>query len=78
METATYPECKGANCGCTDGVSHSAECLAEYDAATAMSYDEQRMHHPDSGTGWKCYVCNYGGTANNYANRFCANCHCSR
>jgi hypothetical protein len=24
--------CKGTNCGCTDGVSHSAECRAEHDA----------------------------------------------
>lgn len=22
--------CKGMNCGCTDGVSHSVECRAEY------------------------------------------------
>lgn len=25
--------CKGMNCGCTDGVSHSVECRAEYAAA---------------------------------------------
>jgi hypothetical protein len=24
--------CKGMNCGCTDGVSHSVECRAEYQA----------------------------------------------
>ena len=28
-----YPPCKGANCGCTDGVSHSSECFAEHEAA---------------------------------------------
>lgn len=77
-EARSYPACKGKNCGCTDGRSHSPECRAEHDAATALPYDEKWLHHPDSGTGWKCYVCNYGGTANNYANRFCANCHCSR
>lgn len=27
------PPCKGTNCGATDGVSHSAECKAEHDAA---------------------------------------------
>lgn len=31
---ATLPACKGANCGATDGVSHSAECKAEHNAAT--------------------------------------------
>jgi hypothetical protein len=24
--------CEGTNCGCTDGISHSAECRAEHDA----------------------------------------------
>jgi hypothetical protein len=28
----TYPACKGKNCGCTDGRSHSSECLAEHEA----------------------------------------------
>ena len=31
----TYPPCKGMNCGCTDGVSHSLECQAEHAAAIA-------------------------------------------
>ena len=25
-----YPACKGTNCGCTDGRSHSTECKQEY------------------------------------------------
>ena len=73
-----YPACKGTNCGCTDGRSHSAECVAEYEECTKMPYDEKYLHHPDTGTGWKCYVCGYGGAANNYANTFCVNCHCHR
>ena len=28
-----YPACKGRNCGCTDGRSHSAECQEEHDDA---------------------------------------------
>ena len=28
-----YPGCKGTNCGCTDGRSHSQECKQEYDDA---------------------------------------------
>lgn len=28
--SATYPACKGTNCGCTDGVSHSAECQQQH------------------------------------------------
>ena len=28
-----YPACKGTNCGCTDGRSHSHECEQEYDDA---------------------------------------------
>lgn len=73
--TQAYPACKGTNCGCTDGRSHSEECVAEHDAAAAMPYNEKHLHHPDTGTGWKCYACGYGGTANNYANTFCANCN---
>ena len=72
------PACKGTNCGCTDGVSHSNECREEYDAATAMPYDEQWLHEPDDGRGWKCHVCKYGGSANSWANVFCANCHRGR
>ena len=72
------PACKGTNCGCTDGVSHSKECREEYDVITAMPYDEQWLHEPDDGRGWKCHVCNYGGSANSWANVFCANCHRGR
>lgn len=72
------PACKGTNCGCTDGVSHSKECREEYDAATAMPYDEQWLHEPDDGRGWKCHACKYGGSANSWANVFCANCHRGR
>ncbi|MFM0324808.1 hypothetical protein [Caballeronia glebae] len=32
---ATYPPCKGMNCGATDGISHSPECHAEHAAAAA-------------------------------------------
>lgn len=28
-----YPACKGKNCGCTDGVSHSLECQQEHEDA---------------------------------------------
>lgn len=35
QEPLNYPECKGMNCGCTDGVSHSLECHAEHSAAIA-------------------------------------------
>jgi hypothetical protein len=32
-----HPECKGTNCGCTDGVSHSDECRQEHgDAANGV------------------------------------------
>jgi hypothetical protein len=30
-----FPMCKGKNCGCTDGASHSPECLEEHDDAIA-------------------------------------------
>ena len=75
---AVLPACKGTNCDCTDGRSHSAECVAEYKECTKMPYDEKYLHHHDTGTGWKCYVCGYGGAENNYANTFCVNCHCHR
>jgi hypothetical protein len=77
-ENEKYPPCKGTNCGCTDGRSHSAECVAEHEECTKLQYDEQWLHEPDDGRGWKCQVCNYGGSANSFANRFCANCHRSR
>lgn len=31
----SYPACKGRNCGCTDGVSHSPECQQEHEDAIA-------------------------------------------
>lgn len=41
--------CKGMNCGCTDGVSHSVECRAEHAAAVAgghfLSHDEFNAVH---------------------------------
>ena len=30
-ELGIFPTCKGRNCGCIDGVSHSKECLEEHD-----------------------------------------------
>lgn len=35
MEALLTAPCKGMNCGCTDGVSHSLECQAEHAAAIA-------------------------------------------
>ncbi len=75
VNVSRLPACKGTNCGCTDGRSHSPECVAEYEECTKLPYDEKYLHHPDTGTGWKCYVCGYGGAENNYANTFCVNCH---
>jgi len=34
-DTRQYPACKGSNCGCTDGISHSHECFQEHNAAVA-------------------------------------------
>jgi hypothetical protein len=70
--------CKGTNCGCKDGVSHSKECREEHDADTAMPYDEKWLHEPDDGRGWKCQFCKYGGSENRSVDRFCANCHTHR
>jgi hypothetical protein len=36
LETAAGKTCKGTNCGATDGVSHSPECLAEHEVACAI------------------------------------------
>ncbi|AJW98884.1 hypothetical protein BM43_3026 [Burkholderia gladioli] len=40
--------CKGKNCGATDGISHSPECLAEYEAAVngAVAADASRQDEP--------------------------------
>lgn len=38
VPAATYPACKGMNCGATDGVSHSMECQAEHAASIAGGY----------------------------------------
>lgn len=35
MEKVLTSPCKGMNCGCTDGFSHSLECQAEHAAAVA-------------------------------------------
>jgi len=71
----TQPACKGKNCGCTDGLSHSKECRAEYEETTRMPYKENWLHCRDDGRGWKCNYCNYGGSENSPLNGFCANCH---
>ena len=34
-DSQVFPPCKGMNCGCTDGRSHSLECQAEHAAAIA-------------------------------------------
>ena len=34
------PPCKGTNCGCTDGVSHSSECLAQHVAVITGRKEE--------------------------------------
>lgn len=34
-EARRYPACKGRNCVCTDGFSHSPECRQEHDDAIA-------------------------------------------
>jgi hypothetical protein len=39
-----YPPCKGRNCGCTDGLSHSRECELEHNAA----YLGARVTWPDA------------------------------
>lgn len=49
----TYPACKGKNCGCTDGMSHSKECIAEYAETTKMSAiesarDDQKQPETES------------------------------
>jgi len=62
----TYPACKGKNCGCTDGVSHSVECKEEYE----MSVD------PDYYRGaWECPNCGYKGQENRMMDTFCSKCH---
>jgi len=32
-EARRYPACQGLNCGCADGLSHSAECQREHEDA---------------------------------------------
>jgi hypothetical protein len=32
------PPCPGMNCGCTDGKSHSKECIAEHTATLAQGF----------------------------------------
>ena len=45
IKSAEQRGCKGKNCGCTDGVSHSEECLAEHAATIdqAVSAEQQSM-----------------------------------
>lgn len=54
------------------------DSLVKIIKADCLPYDEQWLHEPDDGRGWKCPICKYGGSANNSANRFCANCHTHR
>lgn len=43
QKTRTYPACKGKNCGCTDGVSHSAECAQEHNDAIDGTAQREAM-----------------------------------
>ena len=46
--------CKGTNCGCIDGVSHSPECRAEHESivnAAAMADHIERIPPPWFGVG---------------------------
>jgi hypothetical protein len=40
LPAPTAETCKGTNCTATDGVGHSAECVAEHDAAYAAYADQ--------------------------------------
>ena len=40
-----YPPCKGANCVCTDGVSHLLECFAEHEAAITGGKNDAEVKH---------------------------------
>lgn len=61
--------CKGKNCGCTDGVSHSKECLLEYEKCC-----DPVGYHIEHG-GWKCDFCGRDGQDNQQFNQFCSYCH---
>lgn len=43
--------CKGMNCGCTDGVSHSVECKAEYAQTTEKIMKLSGDHNQCAGCG---------------------------
>lgn len=45
MEKVLTSPCKGMNCGCADGVSHSLECHAEHAAAIAGGYFVKVAQH---------------------------------
>lgn len=34
--------CRGANCGCTDGLNHSQECFAEHESTISLYADAAR------------------------------------
>ena len=63
-------KCKGPNCGCTDGVSHSKECRTEHDK---LCNDAAMRDHIEHG-GWKCAYCGRDGQDNQQGNVFCAYC----
>ena len=65
-----YRACNGYNCGCTDGISPSDECISEHDA---IVNEAARIDHVEHG-GWKCFGCGYDGQDNQRYNRICARC----
>lgn len=74
MQTGQYPACKGTDCGCTDGRSHSPECFAEHEATVNAAELADHVEHG----GWKCDFCGYNGQDNQRYNQFCARCHVHR
>lgn len=70
--TLKYPACKGTNCGCTDGFSHSPECRAEYDAL--FNEAEALYHQKHSGKFCedKCPKCGASLLVNDYGKKWCS------
>lgn len=62
--------CNGSNCGCTDGISHSDECILGHDAIVNEAALADHVEHG----GWKCFGCGYDGQDNQRYNRICARC----
>ena len=64
LEASMNQHCKGKNCGCTDGRSHSPECRAEYEAVIGQEQPAPEPCQETAAHKGKLHAMSCGGGVN--------------